>query len=213
MLNTTRTLLILAALALPLSAYAQSSDTEETTTETATEQTQTATEEAPADLSLGVEAQPEPYVKAEHGDWQLQCLRVPGVEGDEAADNEPCQLFQALQDDQGTKVAEITLFRLPDGGQAIAGANILVPLETLLSAQLTIRVDQGNPRRYPYSFCSPIGCFARIGFTAQDIQNMKKGAVAKVSLRPAPAPEEVVTLDMSLTGFTAGYDSLKPLDQ
>ncbi|MCV2892382.1 invasion associated locus B family protein [Lentibacter sp. XHP0401] len=212
--TTYRTALILALLAAPFSLSAQTA-TEEAPAETAepvqeaVETTDPAAEPAPDELSLGEEAIPEPYIKTEFGDWKLQCLRDPNTPEGEDDANEPCQLFQVLQDDQGTNVAEITIFPLADGGKAVAGANILVPLETLLSAQLTIQIDNGKARRYPYSFCSPIGCFARVGFTGEDIASMKKGAKAKVLLRPAPAPDAVVTLDMSLSGFTAGFDSLE----
>ena len=206
MLNPSRIALVIALLAAPLSLSAQTT-TEETPAQTG-ETAETPAAPAPDVLSLGEEAIPEPYFKSESGDWKIQCLRDPALPEGEDTANEACQLFQVLQDSNGTNVAEVTIFPLPAGGKAVAGANILVPLETLLSAQLTMQVDTGKARRYPYSFCSPIGCFARVGFTAEDIAAMKKGANAKVILRPAPAPDEVVTLDMSLSGFTAGFDSL-----
>ena len=155
------------------------------------------------DLSLGEENQPkvlEPYIKEEHGDWKLQCF--PVEEG-----TEPCQLYQLLKDDQGTDVAEVAVFRLPSGNKAVAGATVTVPLETLLTAQLTVSVDGGKGKRYPFSFCTPIGCIARIGFTAQDIASFKNGAAATVTLVPAPAPDQKVELKMSLSGFTKGYDA------
>jgi len=206
MSKTLSTALLMALLTLPISAHAQSTEDGGETTET--EETEAQVPAVDQGLSLGEEAQPETYTRETNGDWQVQCIRLPGKE--EATD-EPCQLFQALQDDQGTNVAEVTLFRLPEGGQAIAGANILVPLETLLSAQLTMSVDGGKARRYPYSFCSPIGCFARLGFTAQDINAMKKGAVANVTIVPAPAPDQEVVLPMSLSGFTASFESIAPM--
>lgn len=212
MFKSISTALLVGLLALPHTAFAQSSE-DQTESAEAAEATEAPAEAAATTengLSLGEEVQPEPYVKETHGDWELQCLRIP-TEEDQSKD--PCQLFQALQDDQGTNVAEVTLFRLPEGGKAIAGANVLVPLETLLSAPLTIAVDSGKPRVYPYSFCSPIGCFARIGFTAQDIAAMKRGAVAKVTIVPAPAPDQKVTLEMSLKGFTAGFDAASVLSE
>ena len=83
---------------------------------------------------------------------------------------------------------------------------MVVPLETLLPAQLTISIDGAPGKRYNYSFCNPIGCVAQIGLTEADIAAFKKGKIAQISLRPAPAPDQVVTLDMSLKGFTAGYN-------
>ena len=190
-----------------LLAMTQGVSAQDTTTATegdAAATTPAATPEAdpkPEDLSLGEEAAPtpaQPYIKEEHGDWKLQCF--PVAEGDE-----PCQLYQLLKDELGTGVAEIAMFRLPAGGKAIAGATVTVPLETLLTAQLSIAVDGGKGKRYPFSFCSPVGCYARIGFTAGDIAAFKKGAAATVTLVPAPAPDQKVKLNMSLKGFTAGF--------
>ncbi len=217
MLKNISTALFLAILASSQPAFAQtatqSDDTQTEASDTA-EATPDATPEPTADtaeevvteadqtLSLGEEAAPEAYTKETFDAWQLQCLRIAGQE------EEPCQLFQQLKDTNGTNVAEITMFRLPKGGKAVAGANVLVPLETLLSAQLNLTIDGGKAKRYPYSFCSPIGCFARVGFTQADINAFKKGAVAKLTLVPAPAPDQKVILDMSLKGFTAGFDKI-----
>ncbi|MBU2982335.1 invasion associated locus B family protein [Lentibacter algarum] len=216
MLKNTSTALVLALFALGQPALAQDTTTSEetqTATQPAATDAEPATEtEAEAEpsqegqLSLGEEAVPEPYVRETSGDWQIQCLRVDGEE-------EPCQMLQQLKDDQGTNVAEVTIFKLKNGGRAVAGANVLVPLETLLSAQLSMSVDGAKAKRYPYSFCSPIGCFARIGFTAEDIANFKKGANAKITLVPAPAPDQKVVLTMSLSGFTSGFDKATEVSQ
>ncbi|MDQ2088593.1 invasion associated locus B family protein [Marimonas arenosa] len=203
------TLPLIAALGLAQAAFAQDTGTAakpegsaQTEATTAGEQ-DPQSEDAAAALNMGQEAAaeiPQPYFREEHGDWKLQCY--PVEEGDE-----PCQLYQLLKDEQGTDVAEVALFRLPEGGQAVAGATVTVPLETLLTAQLTIAVDGAKGKRYPFSFCTPVGCYARIGFTAADIAAFKKGAKATVTLVPAPAPDQKVELDMSLNGFTAGFDA------
>jgi len=141
----------------------------------------------------------ERYSKAKHGDWDMACIKIE-------ADVDPCSLLQILKDVQGNAVAEVSLFRLEEGGQAVAGATIIVPLETLLPAQVTISVDGAPGKRYGYSFCNQIGCVAQIGLTQADIDAFKKGSKATVSLVPAPAPDQVIALPMSLSGFTAGYD-------
>ena len=165
-----------------------------------------ATEENKTDLSLGEEAQPEPvvgqlYVKEAVGDWQMRCVK--GEEG--TAD--PCQMYQLMDDGEGSPVAEVSIFRLKDGGRAKAGATIVVPLETSLPQQITLSVDGGKARRYPYSFCSQVGCYARIGFTSEDIASFKRGNAATVTIVPALAPDQKVELVLSLTGFTAAYDN------
>ncbi|WP_417721650.1 invasion associated locus B family protein [Salipiger sp.] len=153
--------------------------------------------------------QPETYIKAKHGDWDLQCLKVP--EGTDAPD--PCQMYQLLKDANGGNVAEVSLFRLANGGQVAAGGTFVVPLETLLTQKLTITVDNGQPKRYDFSFCTPVGCYARVGFTADDIGRFKAGKAARITIVPALAPDQKVELSMSLSGFTAGYNETSELRQ
>jgi invasion protein IalB len=171
---------------------------------------QTTTEEdkpvAPieTDLNMGEDAStPEigqTYVRETEQDWEVQCVRV----SEEAS--EPCQMYQLMKDVDGNPVAEVSIFRLPEGGQAVAGATVIVPLETSLQAQLRISIDGGKGKRYPYSFCNPVGCFARIGLTQSDVNGFKRGAKAVMTIVPFLAPDQKVELNMSLKGFTAGFD-------
>lgn len=157
----------------------------------------------PSYLSLGsVEPQVgDTYVAEEFTDWELRCVRTEDG-------NDPCQLYQLLTDSDGNAVAEFNIFALPEGGQAVAGATVITPLETLLTAQLRLNVDAGQVKRYPYSFCTQIGCFARLGFTAPEIEEFKRGASANVTIVAAGAPEQPVELSASLSGFTAGWNRL-----
>lgn len=154
-------------------------------------------------LSMGAEeARPgQPYVKEEFADWQLRCVQ-PDQSG------EICQLYQLMRDKDGNSVAEFNVFPLPEGQQAVAGANIVTPLETLLTANLRLAVDGGQGKIYPYSFCSQVGCFSRIGLTAEELASFRRGAAATVTIVPAAAPNETVALTLSLSGFTAGYNAL-----
>ncbi len=144
----------------------------------------------------------ETYVREEFTDWQMRCVRA--AEGEA----EPCQLYQLLRDGTDNPVAEISMFGLPDGGQAAAGATVITPLETLLTEQLTFAVDSGQAKRYPFTWCSAIGCFARIGFTDAEVAAFRRGSVANISIVPVAAPDQRVSLTMSLAGFTAGLEAV-----
>ena len=146
-----------------------------------------------------------PYDKAEHGAWTIRCIRAQ--EG-----KDPCELYQLLIGPNDVAAAEISMFALPEGQQAAAGAVIAVPLETLLTQQATLTVDGGQPKRYPFSWCSRGGCFARVGFTAEDIVAFKGGSKAVLSIVPLLAPDQKVELEISLSGFTAGYDGVAALN-
>ncbi|RYH03441.1 invasion associated locus B family protein [Salipiger sp. IMCC34102] len=144
----------------------------------------------------------QPYIRDEFGDWALRCLRA------EPGEDDPCQLYQLLMDEEGNAVAEFSTFPLPPGGEAAAGATIVVPLETLLTANLRLSIDNGEPKTYPFTFCNPAGCVARVGFTAAEVNQMKRGASGTLRMVPAAAPDQEVLLTVSLSGFTAGFESV-----
>ena len=204
MTQTFKTLLIAMLLSAPLPLAAQ-----ETTEGEAEAAEEAETPAVPGEISMGEEVLQigQPYLAQEFGDWQLRCLTTPEDQVD------PCQLYQLLQDANDNNVAEISMFPLPNGGRAAAGATIVVPLETLLTEQLTLSVDGGAVRRYPFTFCNTAGCVSRVGFTAEEVAQFKRGNAARIRLVPAGAPEEEVILDVSLTGFTAGYDSIEESQQ
>lgn len=205
--TSTTLALLLALAAAPLAAQ---------TTETPTE----APAEAPADgavaadaptgdnLALGQEvgAADGPgsnYTSATFEAWEQRCVRTE-------AGVDPCQLYVLLKDKEGNSVAEFTMFNLPKGseGPAVAGATFIAPLETLLTAGMLLQIDAGKPKAYPFTFCTQIGCVARIGFTAEEVAQMKQGANAMITIVPFVNPEAKVELTVSLKGFTAGFDAV-----
>lgn len=198
-----------AGLALGGAAFAQETTPPATEGETAAP----ATDPGLSVLDTGEVVQDQPtqsdddtYVRSTHGDWAVQCLRVN--EGPE-----PCQMYQLLKDENGGAVAEVSIFRLNNGGQVAAGGTFIVPLQTLLTEKLNVRVDQGQAKRYDYSFCTTVGCYARVGFTAEDVAAFRRGKVANVTVVPALAPDQRVVVTMSLSGFTAAYDEVTALQE
>ncbi|WP_170463649.1 invasion associated locus B family protein [Ruegeria arenilitoris] len=158
------------------------------------------------DLDLG-ETGPrlgEQYIKEEQGDWAILCINTNNEE-------DPCAMRQVLTGEQGQPIAEITIERLPEGVAAVAGATVVVPLETLLQAQIAFSIDGGPGKRYDYHHCNPVGCLAQLGFTQGDVDAMKAGSTAKLSLVSVLAPNQLLELEVSLAGFTAGFDSLNVL--
>lgn len=192
MIRNLLTLNLVAAALLSTAALAQeSSETPETGAEVG------------SDLDLGQSGPRigEQYVKEQTGDWNISCIKTN-------EDDDPCAMVQILNNQQGDPIAEVSIGKLPEGGAAVAWANVVVPLETLLQAQLAVSID-GAPRKlYNYHHCVPIGCVAQLGFTQGDIDAMKAGSTAVLSLVPARLPDQVLNMDMSLSGFTAAFDGL-----
>ncbi|OSP55236.1 invasion associated locus B family protein [Pseudoruegeria sp. SK021] len=188
---------ILCAVALPASA--------QDTTPDAAPVDQPAAAPAEAPVAAGPrsrdDVQPgETYGGDSFTDWVNRCIRV-----DDAPD--PCEIHQTLMDAQGTRTAEINIFPLDRPGIA-AGASIITPLETLLTRNLTLSIDGAEARVYPYTFCSQIGCVAQIGLSAEELAAFRGGKEAKITIVPVAAPNQQVTVNVSLAGFTAGFNSL-----
>jgi invasion protein IalB len=137
-------------------------------------------------------------VRDTFGDWEVRC----------APNGDECFMYQLAMDSQNNPVAEVSILKLPESGEAAAGVTMVTPLGTLLQSGVVVQVDQGEARQYPFNWCSQVGCFARFGLTQQTINGMKRGKAATVMLASVAAPETPVRLNMSLTGFTAAYDSL-----
>ncbi|MGA9409119.1 MAG: invasion associated locus B family protein [Roseobacter sp.] len=146
------------------------------------------------------------YFKGTFDDWSLRCIVTEDG-------NDPCQMYQLLSDGAGSPIAEFTMFRLPEGAQASAGATIVAPLETSLEQGLTIKVDDAPARRYPFAFCNTVGCYARIGLTDEDVDAYRRGSQAIVRIVPIAAPDQNVNVGLSLKGFTAAFDAASVIDR
>ncbi|MDO5604458.1 MAG: invasion associated locus B family protein [Paracoccus sp. (in: a-proteobacteria)] len=161
--------------------------------------------DAPAEAAAAEPAEPQIgayYARATHGDWTVRCIRTPN-------NADPCELYQLMQDGNGNSVAEISLIPLQNG-QAAAGATLVSPLETDLTAGVGLQIDSGAQNTYPFNLCAPVGCVSRIGFTDAELAALRRGNAATVSVLPYGAPrEDIVNLRMSLTGFTAGFTELE----
>jgi invasion protein IalB len=137
-------------------------------------------------------------IRETFGDWQIRCA----PEGDE------CFMYQLAMDSEDNPVAEVSILKLPEEAEADAGVTVVTPLGTLLPQGVVVQIDAGEQRQYPFAWCSQVGCFARFGLARPSIDAMKRGNAGKLTLHAVAAPEQPVTLALSLTGFTAAYDSL-----
>ena len=141
------------------------------------------------------------YVKETHQDWTTRCLKAE-------QGKDPCELYQLLKDAEGNSVAEMTMIPLRNSDVA-AGATLVAPLETDLIQGLGFAVGRAEPRGYPFNFCAPVGCVSRMGFTQAELDAMKRGSAATLTLLPFGGDREnPVRLTLSLSGFTAAINAL-----
>lgn len=143
-----------------------------------------------------------PYLLERHGDWDIICIKAE-------TPPERCEMRQMMLDQNDVPVAEVTIEAIKNGpGGLVAGATIIVPLETMVNVPLIMKVDQNNGKQYPYAFCNTTGCFARAGFNQGDIDLMKKGNFANLQFSHLATPDQPVILPSSLKGFTAAFNQI-----
>ena len=160
-------------------------------------------------LSLGkpLETLREPgeiYLAGNKGDWNVRCITGNPGKADR------CEIQQLLFINENTPIADISIFKLPAGEIAVAAANVMVPLETLLTKKFRIAFSEESKKEFPYSFCNKNGCLVRMGLLEEDIEAMKKGASSEISITHISKPDSAINLSLSLDGFTAAFEIIKP---
>ena len=146
----------------------------------------------------------EIYLAGTKGDWNVRCITGNPGEADR------CEMQQLLFINENNPIADISIFKLPAGEVAIAAANVMVPLETLLTKNFRFSFSEESTKEYPYSFCNKSGCLVRMGLLEEDVEAMKKGASSEMSITHISSPESAINLNLSLDGFTAAFDIIKP---
>ena len=160
-------------------------------------------------LSLGkpLETLREPgeiYLAGNKGDWNVRCITGSPGEADR------CEIQQLLFINENTPIADISIFKLPAGEIAVAAANVMVPLETLLTKKFRVAFSEESKKEFPYSFCNKNGCLVRMGLLEEDIKAMKKGASSEISITHISNPDSAINLRLSLDGFSAAFDIIRP---
>ena len=162
-----------------------------------------------SELSLGkpLETLRKPgdiYLAGNKGDWNVRC--VTGKSGEK----DKCEIQQLIFLNEDTPIADISIFKLPEGEIAIAAANVMVPLETLLTKKFRFAFSKETVKEYPYSFCNQNGCLVRMGLLEEDVEALKKGKSAELAITHISSPDTSIELNLLLNGFTAAFDIIKP---
>jgi len=162
------------------------------------------------DLNLGAQqTAPQPagqstaaaVSRTTYGDWEVACL-AQGAE---------CAMAQIGNDSTGTPVLEIVIRKLEEpldveGETAIAVLDVITPLGVVLTAGLSMKIDDGKPQSAPFQICTDQGCLVREPVAEELISRLRRGAVAEV--RVVAASQGDVASNISLKGFTKAFSAL-----
>ena len=146
----------------------------------------------------------QPTLAVETGDkfkdWTVHC------EKPDDATPEQCVIFQTLVNNDTQKpVLQLTVGYLGPDKEPVA--LFQVPLGVALRPGVEVKVDSKDLVRIPFERCDPGGCMAGVALSSQLISALKGGSKSQVIVHDATGRQ--VPLEVSLSGFTAGFDALR----
>jgi invasion protein IalB len=150
------------------------------------------------DSMTGATQQIEPYIKERIEDWNLKCIEPLNS-------IERCEANQIIFNQEQQPVAEISIFKLPQGQVAAAAATIIVPLETILNEGLILEMLDLEPKKYQFKFCNSIGCYSQIGLTAEELEALKSKGKASIFLKHLSSGDQQIIIPISLSGFKTTF--------
>ncbi|MEN8214103.1 MAG: invasion associated locus B family protein [Pseudomonadota bacterium] len=163
----------------------------------------TDTKEQPA------EEQKLPEGMEQFKDWIKECEMVKGPEDKEV---ELCQISQTLTNKELDKpMLKVAVGYVPGKEEAVMV--ITLPLGIILppGIQLTIlkgkEKDEGKAAQMPVTSCLPAGCQAGVQLDKEFTARLKKGSRLVVTFLGPDGKQ--VNAPVSLSGFTAGLESMK----
>ena len=152
-------------------------------------------------LSIGLVSNAQ--AKPEHGkkfkDWAVVCEKMPST-GEKI-----CNIFQNVTNDKKKVVLQVAIGYRP--GSSEVQALFTLPLGILLQPGIEFKGGTAEAVRIPFSVCVKNGCVAITKLEAATVKGMKAGD--KGSVKFAATQKQILEIPVSLSGFTAAFNSLK----
>ena len=136
-------------------------------------------------------------------DWNVQCVR------NNETNKKACVLFHQLTLDDGRVLMAFQVQKIApreETNNATHVAVLTVPLGVHLPSGIRVQVDEGDPLDLIYERCDQGGCYAGITLDEKITTTLKKGTEGIVQFNNLNG--DTVSAKISLSGFTAGYNSL-----
>jgi len=144
------------------------------------------------------------------GDWAKKCetAKVKQKGEEQASEKEICYVFQNVSNkDNGQMIMQVRVGFAPDKSAPVL--IVTLPLGALLPPGAGFLVEDGDPLKLPFLACGREGC-TTVGqaIGSKTLKAMMRGD--KAAVRVALLNQKVLTLPVSLKGFTRAYNSIRP---
>lgn len=137
-------------------------------------------------------------------DWIKECEKIKDPKGKEI---ELCQISQTLVNTEiNQPMLKVAAGYVPDKKDAVM--IITLPLGVILPPGVQLSVGKGKAARVPVTTCLPQGCQAGAQLDKEFTERLKKGHQLIVTFIGPDGKQ--VNAPISLSGFTAGLESMQP---
>ena len=129
------------------------------------------------------------------GDWSIRCS---------GAEQKDCTLsLSVVRASDKTRVLEAQVVKTLETGPAMI---LSTPWGIRLPPGLALQIDKNRPKRFAFEFCDPSGCHLAVPLDKTNLRAFKKGLKAVMQFLDRNG--KPVTVEISLIGFTKGYEAL-----
>ena len=109
-----------------------------------------------------------------------------------------------MHKDSGQRVLQLAVGYPAESETAVAV--LTLPLGVSLPPGIGLRIDDGPEQRLEIERCEQAGCRAYFAVEGELLASLKRGLTTYVTFHVPP--RKPVTLEVSLRGFTAGFNAL-----
>lgn len=185
----------------------------------AQEEQQQGQDQAPANKKFGPRVQkgarsgqgqqgPAPTVLSTHGDWKVQCEKIPEGQAPPGTPLEQCGMVQTTQNEKEPQ-AQLTLIivKQKEKEKVVPAMRVMAPLGVFLPTGIALEIDGAAVGRVPYARCTRTVCYATATASPDMFEKLRKGTNANFIIYQGPGLG--MPMKISLNGFSAAFADLQ----
>jgi invasion protein IalB len=145
---------------------------------------------------------------ATHGDWKIQCEKMPEGAAPAGTPTEQCGMVQTAQNEKEPQ-AQLTIIivKQKEKDKVVPAMRVMAPLGVFLPTGIALEIDGAAVGRVPYARCTRQVCYATATASPDMLDKMRKGTAANFIIYQGPGLG--MPMKISLSGFSAAFQELK----
>jgi invasion protein IalB len=152
---------------------------------------------------------PTATVLATHGDWKIQCEKMPENANTPAGTpTEQCGMVQTASNEKEPQ-AQLTIIivKQKEKDKIVPAMRVMAPLGVFLPTGIALEIDGAAVGRVPYARCTRQVCYATATASPDRLDKMQTGTAANFIIYQGPGLG--MPMKISLSGFSAAFAGLQ----